>query len=355
MTQEMNKEIFNFDDNRSKERYFRDKNLYTKIKFCFKYLENYLPVNKVSKDNTFDFSTLKIDEGKNYDWFFLVSDNVKLLFRQYGNHFTIFALNIHKEGDYFNKMSQFSIHDNLEKISDKIHDHYVDNPFLSIEKMLPQLFKMVEEGDLRSMWNDLCLEREKFTEVKTAFVGDEGVDSLDDVIFGCDELFQMYLEKFSENEMLEKIKTLKVGDMFSSYKITKIRTEVEDEYYHGVGLNYINTNFPDSKADWSDVYSLTRWHYDEIFGNPLEKHVSQFCYKNHDVVFAQVCERLDGSHLFFIAQMTNVYFDIMIELFVKEHGEITGKDFKNGLRGGFTTFVEHAYYMHREKNPVEVK
>lgn len=346
----MNKEIFNFDDNRSKERYFRDKNLYTKIKFCFKYLENHLPVNKVSKDNTFDFSTLKVDEGKNYDWFFLVNKNVKLLFRQYGNHFTIFALNIHKEHEFFNKMSQFSIHDNLDKISDDIHDDYIDNRFLSIEKMLPQLFQMVEEGQVHSMWNNLCLEREKFTEVRTAFIGDENIQSLDDVIFGCDELFQMYLVKFAENEMLEKIKTLKVGDMFSSYKITKIRTEVKDEYYHAVGLEYQNTNFPDSKVDWSDVYSLTRWHYDEIFGNPLEKHVTEFSYKNHDTVFSEVCKRLGGNKLFFIGQMTNVYFDILKEMFVKEYGEITGKEFKNGLDSGFTSFVEHSYYMYEKNN-----
>lgn len=353
MTQEMNKEIFNFDDNRTNERFFRDKNLYAKIKFCFKYLENHLPINKLSEDNTFDFSTLKFDEGKNYDWFFLVNNNVKLLFRQYGNHFTVFALGVNKESDYFSKMSQFSIHDNLENIPNEIHDKYIDNRYLSIEKMLPNLIKLIEEDDVRSI--DYCLEREKFTEVRTAFVGNEGVDSLDDIIFGCDELFQMYLEKFAQTEMLEKIKSLKVGDMFSAYKITEIRTEVKDDYYHAVGLKYVNTNFPDSKESWSDVYSLTRYHYEDLYSNPLEKHVTKFCYKNHDAVFAEVCEKLKDTQLFFIGQVIDVYNRIMLELFVKEYGEITQKEFNNGLGKSYETFIEHAYRKHRQENPTEVK
>lgn len=45
---------------------------------------------------------------------------------------------------------------------------------------------------------------------------------------------------------VEKIKTLKVGDMLNVYKITQMSTDLKDDYY-GVGLKLKNTNFPNSK------------------------------------------------------------------------------------------------------------
>jgi hypothetical protein len=90
-------------------------------------------------------------------------------------------------------------------------------------------------------------------------------------IFACDELFQRYLEIFSETEMLEKIKTMKVGDKIGDdkypYEVVEIRTEVKDDYYHGVGLVLKQTNFTGKTEEkWDDVYSLTRWRYNEVFG-----------------------------------------------------------------------------------------
>lgn len=63
------------------------------------------------------------------------------------------------------------------------------------------------------------------------------------------------------NEMFEKIKTFKEGDSVGSYVITKVLTEVENDYYHSVRL----TLKKGDKESFHDVFSLCAFYYDIIF------------------------------------------------------------------------------------------
>ena len=66
------------------------------------------------------------------------------------------------------------------------------------------------------------------------------------------------------NDMIEKLKSFKVGDVLNeTYTINRIVTEVTDDYYHSAGLSLTKKGEKESK--WEDVYSLTRWFYDDIF------------------------------------------------------------------------------------------
>ena len=47
---------FKFSDSNVMNHVARDLKIYKKMNHCLKYLINHLPVNKLSKDNTFDFS-----------------------------------------------------------------------------------------------------------------------------------------------------------------------------------------------------------------------------------------------------------------------------------------------------------
>jgi len=344
----LNKEIFNFDDTRFKDNLIYKDKLKQKIMHCFKYLENHLPVNKVTKENTFNFNKLKKSEGKNYDWFFLVNPNVKLLVRQYGNHFTLFAIN-QKAESYFNKLSVFTIHDDLDLLNDDdLHDSYIDNRFKTFETLLPKLFETIEKDRVNGIWNDYSFERPKHTKIKLSLVGDS-VSSLDEFIFACDEIFQTFLEKIAENDLLEKLKTLNVGDMFSTYKITDIRTEVKDDYYHAVGLSYVNTNFPNSKEEWSDVYSLTRYHYDEIYFGNSKSIVNDFVMANHETVFEIVFNKLVNARLFISDQITNEYFDEMFKLFSETNKDIDIKTFVKSISKDFNKFIYYSFQMRKNQ------
>ena len=58
--------------------------------------------------------------------------------------------------------------------------------------------------------------------------------------------------------------------MLDVYKIVDTSVILNDEYYHGVGLTLLNTNFPQSKPSWCDVYCLARYYYKYIFPETKE-------------------------------------------------------------------------------------
>jgi hypothetical protein len=76
----------------------------------------------------------------------------------------------------------------------------------------------------------------------------------------------MFLECYAENEMLARIKTLKAGDKFGDkYTVKEVRAGVKDNYYHDAGLVYTKQHHNgEIEEDWSDVYSLTRFRFDDL-------------------------------------------------------------------------------------------
>ena len=183
---------FKFNDDDVKVDFVRSNNIEQKINFALKYLVNHLPVNKLKKDNSFDFSSLKFNEGKNYDWFFLNNKNTTILIRQYQTHFTFFTK--HKsDGDYKSRLCVFTITENTEKMDDDLSDSFCDDNFLNITKYLPELVKLIENDTVHSIWNNYSFKVPKYTDVKIGMIGPENIHSLDVLIFASDELFSMYL------------------------------------------------------------------------------------------------------------------------------------------------------------------
>ena len=116
----MTNEIFKFSEQDFKQSIVYENKLIKKLRYSFDYLLKYLPINVV--DDNFTFDNIKFREGKNYDWFFLVKDNIQLLVRQYSSHFTIICVNKDKEISYRDRMSVFTINDDYEKMDDEIND-----------------------------------------------------------------------------------------------------------------------------------------------------------------------------------------------------------------------------------------
>jgi len=259
----MLKEIFKFSEDSFKNDIVYENKLIKKLKYSFDYLLKYLPINTV--DDKFSFDDIKIREGKNYDWFFLVKDDIQLLVRQYGGHFTFICINKDKEISYHSRMSVFTINDDRKKMDDKTSDEHCDNNYLTMEEIFPSLLEIIKKDNVHTIWNPLSLVRPEYTEVKIAQIG-ENTHSLDLLLFACDEVFRMNCELFSENEMANKIAEFNVGDMLGdAYKITEVKKDIDEEYFYSTGLSFINTNFPGSKAEWSDIYSLTRYYLEYIF------------------------------------------------------------------------------------------
>lgn len=259
----MEKDIFEFSEDRFKENIVYENKLMKKLRYSFDFLLNYLPINTVNAK--FSFKKIKFREGKNYDFFFLIKDDIQLLVRQYGSHFTFICLNKDKEISYHSRMSVFTINDDREKMDDETSDAHVDDHFLTIKKILPSLLEIIKKDKVGTIWNSYSLERPDYTDVKLAQVGDT-THSLDLLLFACDEVFRTHCELFAENDMANKISDFSVGDMLGdAYKITDVKKEINKEYFYSTGLSFINTNFSNSDAKWADVYSLTRYYLEYIF------------------------------------------------------------------------------------------
>ena len=255
---------FKFNEDYVKVDFLHDNNIVKKIRYSLDYLIKHLPVNHLKKDNSFNFNKLKFDEGKNYNWYFLTNEKTTILIRQYRTHFTFFVQrNFH---EYFiKKLSVFTITDNFDKMDGDTNDAYCDDNFKSIREYLPELVKKIEENKTHTLWNDHSFKVPKHVDVKIGMIGSDRVDSLDLVIFACDELFSKYIEVQSENEVLEQIKKYKVGDKLGdSYTITKVKTKLKNDYYHSCGLEFTNDNFPDSEPKWADVYSLASYYSKDL-------------------------------------------------------------------------------------------
>lgn len=343
---------FIFSDQDSRRDYAREEKLQDKINYAFDYLLGRLPINQLGSDGSFDFDTLKFDEGKNYDWFFLNNDEVNILVRQYSTHFTFFTRRVAAHR-LERKLSVFTICDNRDKMSDDVSDSFCDDNFQSIQKYLPQLVELINEGKVHSIWNNYSLKREDYTDVKIALDGSDHVSSLDTLIFACDELFGMYITQYAQTDALNYIKRFKVGDTYGgAYTITDINTELDGDYYYNCGLELKNNNFPDSKPEWKDVYCLTRYYSHGLRADEVkfEKEVIDFVYENHDDVIKMLLEVKDEPFLYMILDYK--YCEFMRELFVKANDgkEVDMKPFKDAFMTKFKDFINISFTMAQKKS-----
>lgn len=258
------KELFKF-DKKDIERYFiRDLNIMTRIQKSFKYLANKLGIQKVSS-----LENAKWYEGKSYNWCVITKGNVTLLIRKYGCHFTIYTeLKIVEKFKTISykeyKYGIFTYSTNRDMLSDKNSDARIDNPFMDIDESLNQLFEIIEKQKLFIIWNNHSFTRPKHIEVEIV-MNDRDINSYDLLIYACEEISLLERNFFAENEMLEKIKTFEIGKVLpNGYIILDIITDLNNDYYHNVGLKIKNT-FAEEK--FLDVYSLTEWYYNDIFSD----------------------------------------------------------------------------------------
>jgi len=331
---------FKFDEQHLKNEIVRDNKFIQKINHSLEYLVKHLPVNKLKKDGSFNFNKLKMVEGKNYDWYFLNNKKTTILVRQYQTHFTFFTKFTDK-WNYRPTLSIFTIFDNQEKMDDDTSDSFCDNEFQSITKYLPQLVSIIEDDNVHSLWNSYSFKVENYTEVKIGMSSRESIPSMDTLIFGCDELFGKYVSTYAENDVLEQIKKFKVGDKFgSSYVITRVDTELEDDYYHSCGLEFSNDNFPKSEPKWTDVYSLATFYSEDLdYENiKIKNRIMKFVHKNHNKVIKEFVDKQQQE--FFWLTIVDKYIERMIELHT---GNVDSKLFYKSIDKEFRTFIKTSY------------
>lgn len=257
-------ESFSFNKRDVANYLLRTLNANSKFRESFNYLSNTLELNPVVKD----LGELEWNKGKNYDWVALQDDNLTLLIRNYRHSFTIyFKLKDNtKEESLFNDMYYsrygcFLFETDIDKV--KNPDSYYDNKFKDLNKHLKSLINLIKNKRIHCLCNSVSFPRPKHVDVKNVWDGDDSsVESIDLFTYALVELFQKHLDIFSENDMFEHIKTLKNGDMIGYNIVLEVRTKLENDYYHGVGLT-IKDHFHNEK--YCDVYHLTRYYYDDIF------------------------------------------------------------------------------------------
>lgn len=267
------KEIFSFGDDKVKNFIVREMGILKKFKMSFNYLSNSLKCQKLKKD----LNKMIWSEGKNYDWLYIKDDSAEIIIRKYQHHFTFFCKNtiikkVSEDYEYQDKTySCFTFNTNIELLSDEDRDARFDNWFFDLNKHIFRLIDVVKENGTHWLWNSVSYPRENFIEFKQA-LNNETIYSLDLLIFACDEIFEKHFELFAQTETLQRLNHFKEGEIFTKdfygdVKIQYINTELKNEYYHAVGLGLINEK---GEKKFEDVYSLTRWMYDDLFKEIIE-------------------------------------------------------------------------------------
>jgi len=177
-------------------------------------------------------------------------------------------------GEKRDKYGAFTFHTDFDKFGDEAdnmrYEHY-EKPFIDLNVIAKDLFEMMltRDGDVWMVWNSVSLPRPDHVKIKLSFSGEQ-INSLDEFVFCMEELSNVHQELFAENDMLEKLKELKEGDMLNTrYKIGNVITTAwndgyNDNYYHGAGIELIDT-MNKNESRFTDVYSLTRWYLTDIF------------------------------------------------------------------------------------------
>lgn len=228
-----------------------------------------------SLDKKIDLNKIKENEGKNYHWSTVNYENVTLVIRRYRYHLTIFT-RVNKAPTKVGREAKieygaFTFHTDMEKFEDKhdeMMDKYYDKPFTDLNVIIKDLIKLLMEkdGSVHWVWNSASLKRPDHVEIKLAFAGND-INSLDNFVFCIEELENIFQTLFAENTMLQKLKEYKnrVGEKLNeNYIIGKVSTNIKDGYYHGAGIILIDAKDKKEK-NFKDVYSLTRYYFDDIF------------------------------------------------------------------------------------------
>jgi len=237
-----------------------------------------LKITSLSKK--IDLNKVKEHEGKNYHWSTFTYKNVTLAIRRYRHHLTIFTKTT-KGVDYMKRpkteYGAFTLNTDFDKFGDKhdeMMDKYYDKPFTDLNVIIKDLLKLLAErdGGVHWVWNSVSLKRPDHVKIELAFDGNS-INSLDNFVFCMEEIDNIYLSLFAENTMINKLKEYenKVGEKLNErYKIGKVTSVVKDDYYHSAGMELIDTKGKEKR--FYDVYSLTRWHFSDIFQDKIYLH-----------------------------------------------------------------------------------
>ena len=276
------KKLFNFKERDIQFYIEHELKTFTKCKGVFDYVvSNLIKLGQsieVTNLKDFDFNKMKENEGKNYHWSVIQYKRMTFLIRRYNHHLTIFTKVDKGRNDYYDgkvyEYGAFMIETDFEKFGDK-HDEmmemYWDAPFTDLNTIFHNLVKCIKhyEYSIHGVWNDHSLPTPKHVEIKNIYHG-TSLDSIDKFTFAMEELSQIHLCIFAETTILKKLESLKGKEgenLTDRYILKEVRTEVKDEYYHGVGLTVIDTFGGKSKDEWSDVYSLAHFNLEYVFPN----------------------------------------------------------------------------------------
>lgn len=237
-------------------------NLASKFKNSLNYIFQKLPNQELK-----DFNDLNWHETKSYEWAVIVKDNVKMLVRKFNRHFTFFVkckIKFKDEGEqddyitetFFTKYCCFTYFSDVAKLSNYVEDYFID-----INNDIEKIVDMIAIDEGSSLWNSAALPRSEHIEIKNIWNGGEFIESIDKFIFALEELDNLHLKIFSENETFAHLKQYNVGDKMGKYVVTDVATTLVDDYYHGVGLEVEDNG----KEKFIDVYSLTRWYWEDFF------------------------------------------------------------------------------------------
>lgn len=223
-----------------------------------------------SLDKSIDLNKVKQHKGKNYNWSTFSYKNVTLLIRVYQKHLTIFT-KIFVDGKYpKTNYGAFTFYVELDKLNltddeqDGLSEVYYENPFTGLNKIIKNLFEVLIDRGVHWVSNSACLKVDKEVEIKVAF-DEHSIHSLDRFVFCMEEIDTLYLEFFAETTMLKKLEEFKTGDKLSErYKVGRVSTKVEKNYYYTAGIELIDT-MQEDKKEFQDVYTLTRYHFKDVF------------------------------------------------------------------------------------------
>jgi len=291
--------IFKFSEDEARSLFEYNLKLVGRIGSSFDYVFEKMEKlgHHISGDNP-KLSKDKFREGKNYHWSSLkTDDNIQMLFRQYGQHLTVYTCRTTPlyDGDTLlwteTNYSSFTFHvetskitredviegipqpdESIKWVSDYYSDYFYDEPFLMFNIYLPEIIQHVRKGNEWLISNSSSIKVPKFVDIKMIFHGNT-IDSYDNIIYCAEELSNTHICLFAENEMLEAIKQYNVGDTFGKGfeegTITKVATDVKDDaYYHcGLGMKLKHNG----KDKWIDVYSLTQYYIRYFFPELEEK------------------------------------------------------------------------------------
>lgn len=265
--------VFNFDSEDIKKYIQYDLNLLRKISKSFNYVQD--KFKQLGFFLELDLENINLEKanwykGKSYDWLSISNGNVEFLIRKYKFYFTIYSKLIIDRVDYTEKQfSCFNFNTNIKLVKDDLNDFYYDNNFFDLNNHLKYIIEMIRDKNVGMLWNSCALIRPEHCEVSSIFHG-ESIISIDKLIFCAEELSNLHISLFSENEMLEKLKGMndRVGLEFDrNSNIDYIKTEVTNNYYHDVGIGLIDKN--DNKKSFKDVYCLTMYYFTNIFTDNL--------------------------------------------------------------------------------------